>query len=170
MDAQAIFLAAAYWLHMLATVAWLGGLFALALLVIPAARRVLDPAAYAALLEKIQPRLQSAGWLSLAVLSATGMFQMSAHPSYTGFLSIDSPWAAAIMVKHLVVGLMVAAGVYNTWGLFPALRRLAILRAAGRVVEERQAAALQRREGLLLGLNLLLSALVLALTALARAS
>jgi uncharacterized membrane protein len=170
MDAQSFFLAIAYWLHMLATVVWLGGLSTLALLVIPAARRALDPAAYAALLAKIQPRLQSTGWLSLAVLAATGMFQMSASPHYNGFLSIDSPWAAAILVKHLLIGLMIAASAYSTWGLLPALRRLALLRAAGRSVADNQQATLERRERLLLSLNLLLSVAVLALTALARAS
>lgn len=169
-EAPPILLAFAYWLHMLATVAWLGGLFTLALLVLPAARRSLEAPAYAALIERLQKRLQTLGWLSLAVLTGTGMFQMSAHPSYGGFLSIDSPWAAAILAKHLVIGLMVAAAAYSTWGLMPAIRRTALLRAAGKPVDDRRAASLERRETLLLWANIVLSALVLALTALARAS
>lgn len=165
-----IVLAFAYWLHMLATVAWLGGLFTLAFLVVPAAQRALDAVSYSALLGKLQQRLQTLGWLSLAVLTGTGMFQMSAHPSYGGFLSIDSPWAAAILVKHLVIGLMVAAAAYSTWGLLPAIRRTALLRAAGKPIDEGRTAALERRERFLLGANIVLSILVLALTALARAA
>lgn len=163
-------LAAAYWLHMLATVSWLGGLAALALFVLPAARKTLDAAAYSNLLAHIQPRLQNIAWFSLAVLGVTGMFQMSAHPSYAGFLAVNSPWAMAILVKHLVIGLMILTSAYVTWGLLPAIRRAALLRAAGRAVEPAEAARLARREMLLLNINLALSVVVLLLTALARSA
>ncbi len=158
----------AYWLHMLATVVWLGGLAAVALIVLPAARKALDEAAYSAMLAQIQTRLQNIGWFSLAILSVTGMFQMSASPSYNGFLAIDSPWAAAILIKHLVVGLMILTSAYVTWGLLPVIQRTALLRAAGQSVDSQQVERLQRRETWLLRINLLLSVLVLLLTAWAR--
>ncbi len=163
-------LALMYWLHMLATIAWLGGLSALSLFVLPAARKSLDATAFSSLLGRIQQRLQTAGWLSLAVLGATGMFQMSASPNYNGFLAIDNPWAAAILSKHIAVLVMVALSAYNTWGLLPAIRRLALLRSVGKAVPVEETARLENRELLLLRLNLLFSVLVLALTALARAS
>ncbi len=159
----------AYWLHMLATVVWLGGLAAVSLFVLPAARKTLEPAAFGSLLTQIQARLQPVGWFSLAVLALTGMFQMSASPFYEGLLAIGNAWSVAILAKHLVIGLMVLASAYMTWGLLPALQRTVLLRAAGRKVDEDRAAALQRREVWLLRLNLALSVVVLALTALARA-
>jgi hypothetical protein len=55
-----------------------------------------------------------------------------------------------------------------TWGLFPAMRRNALLKAKG--VDAIEGGELERREIFLLRLNLLLSALILGLTALARAS
>src|SRR5512146_1974671 len=94
----------AYWLHMLATVIWVGGLAALSLFVLPSARKVLDPSAYGALLTQLQSRLQPVGWFSLAVLTVTGLFQMSDNPFYKGFLAISNSWAMAILIKHLVVG------------------------------------------------------------------
>jgi uncharacterized membrane protein len=160
----------AYWLHMLATVVWIGGLAALSILVIPAARVTLEAAAYSNLLARIQVRLQQLGWFSLAVLGVTGMFQMSAHPAYHGFLAIDSQWGVAILSKHLVIGGMVAASAYLTWGVLPALKRAALLRAAGKNVSEAQLAQMRRREDLLLRFNLALSVIVLALTAWARAA
>lgn len=163
-------LAAAYWLHMLATVAWLGGLASLAIFVIPSARSTLESRQYAQFLGKVQGRIQQVGWFSLAVLTATGMFQMSAHPAYDGFLAIDSPWASAILAKHVVIGLMVITSAYMTWGLTPALRRLALLQSAGGQVDQAQQAALQRKEGLALRANMILSVVVLLLTALARAA
>lgn len=39
----------AYWMHLLATVTWIGGLAALAWLVLPAARRSLERPAFAVL-------------------------------------------------------------------------------------------------------------------------
>jgi uncharacterized membrane protein len=157
-----------YWLHMLATVTWIGGLAALALLVLPAARTALEAPLYARLLEAIQRRLDPLGWFSLAVLLGTGMFQMSANPNYQGFLAISSRWAAAILVKHLVFLGMTIASAYMTWGLLPALRREALRAARG--LDATGVGRLQRRQRMLLTLNLVLGLIVLLLTAVARAA
>ncbi len=161
-------LAIAYWLHMLATVVWIGGLAAVSLIVLPAARKALDQVPFSALLTRLQASLQRIGWFCLAVLIVTGLFQMSASPFYRGFLAITNTWAAAILTKHLAVGLMILTSAYATWGLLPALQRTALLRAAGRTVSEEKVAALERREVWLLRANLGLSVIVLLLTALAR--
>jgi uncharacterized membrane protein len=159
-------LSAAYWLHMLATVVWIGTLAALALVVLPAARRALDAQAFSALLGSLQKRIDPLGWFCLAVLAGTGLFQMSAHPNYQGFLVINNPWGMAILVKHLTFGLMIAASVYMTWFLLPELRRNALRQSQGQVTNP----ALERRSILLLNLNLILAVFILALTAIARAS
>ena len=44
----------AYWLHLLATILWTGGQVVLSLLVLPAARKTLEPQAYASLLADIE--------------------------------------------------------------------------------------------------------------------
>jgi uncharacterized membrane protein len=156
-----------YWLHMLATVVWIGGLAALAWLVLPAAQRSLDARVQAAFLENLQRRLDPLGWLCLIVLAVTGMFQMSASPNYEGFLTIANRWGAAILVKHILFGLMIGVSAYVTWGVLPALRRAVLRQAQGQTFVTE---GLQRQGALLLRLNLLLGVLVLALTALARVS
>jgi uncharacterized membrane protein len=168
--APPVVLAIAYWLHMLATVVWIGGLVALAVFFLPTARQNLAPADYSNLLAKIQNRLQMVGWFSLAVLTVTGLFQMSSHPAYQGFLAINNTWAVAILIKHLVIGLMVLISAYLTWGVLPAMQRLALIRASGKQVDEAATSRLERRESRILTGNLVLSVLVLLLTALARAS
>jgi len=160
----------AYWLHMLATVVWIGGLAALAIFVLPAARGALDAAAYAAFLSHLQRRFDPLGWFCLAILAGTGLFQMSASSSYQGFLAIENRWGAAILVKHIVFFGMAGLSAYLTWGLMPRIRRLALRRAASGAVDEAEAQRLSTQEGRLLQLNLLLGVLVLALTAIARAS
>ncbi|TDA67278.1 MAG: hypothetical protein D9V45_02430 [Chloroflexi bacterium] len=170
MDLPDFGLALAYWLHIVATVTWVGGLIALSVLVIPAARRTLQPGDYAALFDRLQAGLQRVGWLSLAVLIATGMFQMSAHPAYEGFLAISNAWSVAILIKHILIGFMVLAGAYLTWGIMPSLRRMALLRAAGQNLDAAKDLALRKRESRVLTINLILSILVLLLTAIARAA
>lgn len=157
-----------YWLHMLATVVWIGGLATLAILVLPAAQQVLDAGAFARLLDSIQRRLDPVGWICLLVLVGTGMFQMSASPNYQGFLAISNTWATAILIKHLVFLIMIGISAYLTWGLLPRLKREALLLAKGKEVPDK--VNLRQQEVRLLNLNLLLGALILALTAIARAS
>lgn len=163
-------LALAYWLHIIATVVWIGGIMSLSLLVIPAARRTLEPNAYAALFGRLQAGLQRIGWLSLAVLFATGMFQMSAHPSYEGLLALTNSWAVAIFAKHIVVGLMVVVSASITWGLMPSLSRMNFQLTAGLTVDEEKKAKLLRREKAALNFNMILSIAVLLLTAIARSA
>lgn len=171
MSVPASALTLAYWLHMLATVLWIGGISTLAILVLPAASKTLDAEAYAALLENIQKRLDPLGWVCLAVLAATGLVQMSANPNYQGFIAIHNRWAAAILVKHLLFLVMTGLSVYLSWGLLPKLRRLALKRQ--RLPAEAlsdQSASLGRQEVFLLRLNLILGVLILALTAIARSA
>ena len=107
-------LSVVYWLHMLATVIWIGSLAALSLLILPVARRTLDARAFSAFLNGIQQRLDPIAWLCLLVLVGTGLFQMSASPNYSGFLAIRGQWAFAILTKHIVFLGMTALSAYIT--------------------------------------------------------
>lgn len=95
-----------------------------------------------------------------------GHVPVSASPHYQGFLQIDSAWGVAILVKHILFAAMAALSAYLTWGLLPALRRNALRQVA----DPAESARLERRNLFLLRLSLFLSILILALTALARAS
>ena len=158
----------AYWLHMLATVVWIGGLATLTILVIPAARRSLEPKAFAGLLERVHKRLDPIGWLCLMLLGATGLFQMSVNPNYKGFLTISNRWAVAILTKHIVFLVMIGVSAYVTWVLLPQMQRLALLQAAGH--ETPDAASLAAQEERMMRFSLVLGVLILGLTAVARAS
>lgn len=161
-------LSIAYWLHMLATVLWIGGLALLSLLVLPSARKTLDIQAYADFIDDLRRRLDSLGWLSIAILLASGMIQMSASEHYEGFLSIKNLWAGAILVKHLLFSLMVGLSSYVTWVILPGLRKSALLRAMGK--ESADFETLQQRSILLMQVNMVLGIGVLLLTAIARSA
>lgn len=158
----------AFWLHMLATVLWIGGLVAVVLLVLPAAKKTLQTQEYAQFLGQLQRRLDPLGWLSLAVLLATGMFQMSANPNYEGLLSISNRWAVSMLIKHILFIGMIGISALMTWVILPNLRRTAIKQARG--LDTQSAGELQKREVFLLRTNLVLGILILGLTAMARAA
>ena len=158
----------AYWVHMLATVIWIGGLAIVTLFVIPTAQNSLDKKDYSLLLGKIQQRLDPLAWFSVAALLGSGMLQMSASPHYQGFLAIKNQWAGVVLVKHLFFGLMVMINIYTTWGIMPALRRATFKQAQGKETPEIK--KLQKREIFLVRLNLFFGFIVLLLTAIARSS
>jgi uncharacterized membrane protein len=171
---ESLGLTISYAVHMLATVLWIGGLSSLALIVLPAARK-LPLGDYATLLSNMQRRMDGLAWFSLALLAGTGMFQMSGSPQYTGFLAIDSRWALAILLKHGVFALIIGVSAYLTWGVLPALQRQALAQARGLQAGGGQAGAgtfagLDRSHTRLVWLNLALAVIVLVLTAVARAA
>ncbi len=156
----------AFWVHMLATVVWLGAMTTLTMVVIPLGHRHLEATAYEALIDGVQKRVDPVSWFSLALLIATGLVQMSANPNYEGFLAFQNPWSLAILAKHVVFLGMIAASGILTLKVLPGLRHSALRRARG--LDTPAAAGLRRQELLLLRLNLVLSLVILALTALAR--
>jgi uncharacterized membrane protein len=168
MSSSYLALAIVYWLHMLATVVWIGALAAISLLVLPAARRTLSTDQLSPFLMALQKRLSPLAWFSLAMLVGTGMFQMSANPNYQGLMTINNSWAVAILVKHILFLAMIGLAAYQTWWLMPALQRSLIARRSQNASDS-QTARLQTRETRVVGINLALGVLVLLLTAFARA-
>ena len=160
-------LAVIYWLHMLATVTWIGSLAAINLLFLPASKRALNPADQLSLVSALQKKLEPLAWFCMGILLVTGLFQLSTSPHYDGFLSISTQWSLAILFKHGVAVLMVVVSAIQTWEVLPAIQRILLNKdKAG----EAELARLQKRETLLLRINLLLSALILGATAFARVS
>jgi uncharacterized membrane protein len=162
------FLTIIYWLHMMATVIWVGGLTSLSVLFIPSIKKVLDYQKQAELIIEIQKKFRPLGWFSLIVLSGTGLIQMSAHPKYGGFLAIDNQWALAILFKHGIIVLLIASMAMINWGILPAMRKIALRQSIGKTINTVEKQRLEKRERLLVRVNLGLSIIVLALTAWAR--
>ncbi|MBI5964454.1 MAG: CopD family protein [Chloroflexi bacterium] len=156
-----------YWLHMLATVTWIGSLAAINLLVLPASHRTLKLADQLGFITALQKRLEPLAWFCMGLLLATGLFQLSANPHYDGFLSISTQWSLAILVKHSLAVVMVVVSAIQTWEVLPSIHRTLMRKETAKAED---LAKLQRREIILLRINLILSALILAATAFARAA
>lgn len=164
-EASPILVALSFWLHMAATIVWIGGLFFQAVILGPALEASDDRFD---VLFRIDARFRPLAWLSLAVLVVTGLVQMVVNPNYGGLLSIANTWSSAILVKHLAIGGMVIVAGFQTWVLQPQLRRIQILQIRSKDAGEIVGIASKYKR--LSRLNLILGVIVLAFTALARAS
>lgn len=159
-------LALSYWIHLLATVVWLGGLALLALVALPALRQgSLATNQWAALQRRFTPWVNA----SLALLLVTGFVQMTNDEHYEGFLQLNSLWSQAILVKHIAVAAMIALGAYVQWRVHPAIERLALLAEKRPQMAEAEQEQLMRQERRLLWLNLGCAVAVLFFTAVATA-
>ena len=154
-------------MHLLATVVWIGGLLYQSLFLFPALRSLPQSPLTRSLLERLRTRFQPTVWLSLAVLVGTGLMQMAANPNYAGFLAFENAWAQAILIKHFAVGLMILLAAYQSFVLFPKLTRSLLRQGSDGSSPDHPGASVERH---LLLLNVMLSLIVLFLTAIARAS
>ncbi|MFZ1401309.1 MAG: CopD family protein [Candidatus Promineifilaceae bacterium] len=155
-----------YWIHLLATVVWFGSLVLMGLAAWPALRQgALAENSWLALQKQLTPWAN----ISLVLLLITGFVQMTNDANYSGFLTIDSTWAWAMLVKHIAFGLLAILTVYLQFGLYPAADRLALLadKRPNLAQEERQ--KLAQREKQVLWLNLASAAAILFCTAVATA-
>ncbi|MBI5822565.1 MAG: CopD family protein [Chloroflexi bacterium] len=160
-------LAIIYWMHMLATVTWIGSLAAINMLVLPASQRTLKLVDQLSFISALQKRLEPLAWFCMGLLLVTGLIQLSTSPHYDGFLSLSTQWSFAILIKHGLAVVMVVVSAIQTWEVLPAIHRTLLKKEKA---DEGELAKLQRKELLILRINLLLSALILGAAALARVS
>lgn len=159
-------LVASYWIHLLATVVWLGGIALMAFIAWPALRQgALSSNQWFMLQKRFVPWVNAA----LIVLLITGFIQMTNDENYNGFLAVDSLWAWAMLLKHIAYGGMVVLTVYLQFGLHPAMSRLALLAETQPETAAAERDKLAAREIRYLRLNVLAAMLVLLFTAVATA-
>lgn len=159
-------LAISYWIHLLATIVWLGGIVVMIFIAWPALQQgSLEANQWLAFQRRFQPWINA----SLIILLITGFYQMTNDSNYSGFLKVDSIWALAILLKHVAYGAMVIVTAVVQAYLYPALSRLSLLAEKRPELAASERAKLQRQEIRLLRINLLCAVTVLLLTAVATA-
>ena len=151
-----------YWVHLLSTVVWFGGLLIMGLAGLPAFNRgLLDANQWL----RLQKRFVL--WVngSLVLLLITGFVQMTNDANYNGFLVLDSIWAWAMLLKHFAYGLLVLITAYLQFGLYPAMTRTAVLAQKRPQLAATEQAKLSTTESRLLKINLACAAFILFCTA-----
>src|SRR5215475_1643024 len=129
-------LSLSFFLHLIATILWLGGLVLMTIVIWPEARALIarsdSSGALLELLDRLRKRFYPLANLSLIVLIVTGLFQMGKSPHYDGFLQITNDWTRAILLKHVAVLGMLVVGFIMQWGIMPALERATLLVQRGK--------------------------------------
>lgn len=153
-------LSLSYWIHLITTVLWLGGIVTLVLVALPAWRNgTLNDNQWLDLQKRLIPYING----SIALIWISGFIQMTTDEHYTGFLSIDGTWAAAMLAKHIAILALMLTTFYIQFRLHPNMERQKLL---GDKVD---LTPLHTQEKRLLYLNLLLASMILLLTAVATA-
>ena len=132
-------------------------------------RRVLEntPSLYS-LLTRLRKRFYPISNISLGVLIVTGLFQMTADPSYDGIMTFDNEWSRVMLAKHLTIVLMALSGWLLQYGVVPSLERTTMLLERNKGNAE-EWAKLRQREVRLTWLNVILGMCVLGFSAWATA-
>jgi uncharacterized membrane protein len=153
--------------HVTASVLWIGGLLLTMILVWPTMRRGLEdnPALYR-LLSGLRKRFYPISNLSLITLIVTGLFQMSSDRYYEGFMTFDNLWSRLMLAKHILIGMMALAGLVLQYGVAPALERTSLLleKEKGDDLTTETWDELRRREVWLTWFNALLGLSILGLS------
>ena len=145
-------------LHLLATVVWIGGMVMILLVILPGAKRTLEPASVIGkLMKELTKRFTPMANLSILILIIAGFVLAHYEKNFTGFLNFDNSWNVVMFLKHFLVVLMIIVHFYRGLVLNPKIGRLSS-KNDSRVVR------LQKFSLYLVKTNLILGMIVLLLT------
>jgi uncharacterized membrane protein len=86
---------AVVWLHVLAAAVWIGSMAFFALVVVPVLRRAEHRAEAPRVLRALGVRFRALGWISLAVLVATGVANLHFHRVTLGYFLSGDFWSTS---------------------------------------------------------------------------
>ncbi len=112
-------------LHLMATIAWIGGMFFNFLVVIPTVNKVLDPATTGKFMSVLFKRVRVVVYVSLVILFVTGIPMKIASEYYMGIINFDNTWEIVGFIKHIFVGVLALVAIYSFEILTPRVAKLA---------------------------------------------
>lgn len=148
-----LILITSYWIHIVATVIWLGGITFILFVAIPSAKQVLGGDA-GKLMGEITKRFTPLANYSIVLMVITGAVLMSLNKGFSA-PNIVNYWTMTLILKLLLVIVMIAIHFYRGLVLAPKITRTAT---------DSEKVALQRLSLNLVKVNLVLGLLVLLLS------
>ncbi|MEW6028957.1 MAG: hypothetical protein ACOYZ8_18170 [Chloroflexota bacterium] len=94
------------WLHALATVVFVGHYLLLASIYLPALSQ--NPTALSEISKRSRPWL----YASLLIFIVTGTYLMLIDTGYLGFMNFSNSWGILMLMKHILILAMIAAGFW----------------------------------------------------------
>jgi uncharacterized membrane protein len=117
-----VILALCYWLHLIATVVWIGGIFFILFITIPSAKLVLGAEA-GKLMGETSKRFTPLANFSIILLIVTGAVLTALNKQFSGIGNFDNSWSLGLIVKHVLVLVMVLVHFYRGLILAPKIAR-----------------------------------------------
>jgi uncharacterized membrane protein len=111
---------ASVWLHIIAAMAWVGGMLFLVLVLVPLLRTPAMRPKAAELFHAIGTRFRLIGWVALGTLVVTGVFNVTFRGYRLGQLfdgeAFAGPWGHTLALKLSFVGaIVVLSGLHDFW-------------------------------------------------------
>ena len=161
-------LSLSHFLHLLATVVWIGGIVMILLVILPGAKAALESSSIVSrLMKEITKRFTPMANASILVLIATGIVIAHYEKNFTGVLDLSNPWNVIMLLKHFLVALMIIVHLYRGSILNPKIGRLSAQMNESQVAPSlsSEVAGLQKFSLDLVKTNLVLGMMVLLVTA-----
>jgi len=147
------------WIHLLATVAWIGGMFTNFLIYIPAISKVLDPASAGKLMGAVMKRFRVMVYSAMGLFLLTGMI-MGLILNGPGEVSSNGEyWGTLLTVKIVLYTIMVVLALYAFEVLAPKVAEAA---ASG---PSPKLARLQKTQMIMAVLGFILGIVILGISA-----
>ncbi len=112
------------WLHLLATVAWIGGMSTNLVVLLPSMKASLEPPVMGKLMGAIMRRFRVLTYICIVVLAFTGGLMSRINASFEGF-GFTNLWSSISLAKHIVVLILIILAVYAYEGLAKRVNRVA---------------------------------------------
>ena len=117
-----ILLAGSYWLHLIVTVIWIGGIAFILFIAIPSAKQVLGTEA-GKLMNEISKRFTPIANYSIVLLIVSGVVLTAVNKQFSGIGSFGNSWSLGLIMKHVFVLGMVSVHFYRGLVLAPRIAR-----------------------------------------------
>jgi len=100
------------WIHLMATVAWIGGMFTNFFIYMPAIRKVLDPSTTGKLMGTVMKRFRIMVYISMGLFLITGMISGFIHVTSVDAASVENSWNTLLTIKISVFVVMAVLAIY----------------------------------------------------------
>lgn len=119
-----LILVTSYWIHLVATVIWIGGITFILFIAIPSSKQVLGGDA-GKLMGEIAKRSTRLANYSIALLVITGIALAGLNKEFSGFGILKNNWTMFLTLKHILVFGMIVIHFYRGLVLAPKIKRTA---------------------------------------------
>lgn len=113
-------------LHLMATITWIGGMFYNFLVLLPSVNSTLDAKTAGILMKSVFKRVRIIVYVSLLVLFVTGIPMKISSEYYVSIINFDTSWEIVLFIKHVFVALMALLAIINFEIIVPKVGKLAM--------------------------------------------